>query len=80
MLRDEAEAYIQNKFGEYAYAFDRDANTTLKRPAALQRYYVGIGHALYGNGDTWEAAIEAMERMAKATKEMDGRSIEDITF
>jgi hypothetical protein len=45
------------------YAYDREAHGA-KRPAAIKRYYVGCGQQLFGNGTTWEEAVENLLVMA----------------
>lgn len=65
----EAEALrlAQRLLGPGVYTFDRDAYKFSRenRTAAIRRFYVGSGAALYGNGDTWEQALDEAAKMAR---------------
>jgi hypothetical protein len=64
----QAEELARRWLGEQAYVVDRDDPPQSPRLVALPRYYVGCGSHLYGNGDTWAAALEAARRMKEANE------------
>jgi hypothetical protein len=45
------------------YTYDREARG-VKYPTAVKRYYVGCGQQMFGNGATWEEALENLLVMA----------------
>ena len=55
----------QNEFARL-YAYDRDAHefSWKTRSRFIKRYYVGCGQEFYGNGDSWEEAVENLLVMA----------------
>ena len=76
MTEPEALALAQSAIPEEAvnlYTLDRDMpEYSCKRHAAIKRYYVGCGSHCYGNGDTWEEAVDELlvsaGKMKKAVK------------
>jgi hypothetical protein len=65
MTETEVLTIVRRELGNNAYTFDRDAHKfSESRPVAIKRFYVGTGQECYGNGDTWESALEAALKMA----------------
>jgi hypothetical protein len=63
LTETEALAIARRELGPDAYTCDRNTLKTSCQ-SSLPRFYVGIGQECYGNGATWEAALEAALRMA----------------
>jgi hypothetical protein len=76
MIEQEALALVQSAIPEEKeslYTMDRDASDVVafrvgKRSRFIKRYYVGCGQHMFGNGDTWEEAVDAFMISAEQAK------------